>query len=95
LKPVRLSLQGMWELYRTLKDGIGTTQEYLIDEILSMLEKVSQEDFLRSLLILYPKIVFTEHNPVEMTTLFVVGLKHNGFFAFTDVIQGLRHGNPK
>jgi hypothetical protein len=84
----------MWDLYRVLKNGIGN-HKYLVDEVLDILDGISKEDFLQSLLLLYPKIDFTQHNPVEMATLFISGLKHNNFFAFVDVIQGLEHGNSK
>lgn len=95
MKAKTLNLYEMWDLYRTLKKGKGITQEYLIDELFEMLDHISQEDFLQSLLWLYPKIDLAKHNPVEMATLFVSGLKHNGFFAFADMAQGLENGNSK
>lgn len=93
LKPKTLSIREMWMLYKTLESGLEKPKEYLIDEILTMLEKISQEDFLQSLLILYPKIVFSKLSSVEMATLFIAGLKKNDFFAFVDVVQGMKHGN--
>jgi hypothetical protein len=95
LKPKRLNIREMWELYKTLKSGVEEQQEYLIDEVFNILERVSKEDFLQSLWMLYPKIEFSKHNPVEMATMFVAGLKHNGFFAFVEVIQGMNRGNSK
>jgi len=79
----------MWQLYKTLKNGTGHKEEYLVDEIFKMLNKISKEDFLQSLLYLYPKIDFVKLNPVEMATLFVEGLKKNSFFEFVDVVEGL------
>jgi hypothetical protein len=84
----------MWELYQVLKEGAENKEEYLIDEIFEMLNKISKEDFLQSLLMMFPKIDFTKHNPVEMATLFISGLKKNEFFAFVDLVKGL-DGNSK
>ena len=95
MKPEKLTIQKMWELYQTLKQGVGNKQEYLIDEIFEMLNRISEDQFLQSLWMMYPKINFAEQNPVEMATLFLRGLKHNQFFMFVDVMQGLEHGNTK
>lgn len=94
MKPKTLNLQEMWNLYGDLQVGVHP-EEYLIDEIFEMLDRISKENFLRSLLLMYPKMVFTQHNPVEMATLFIAGLKHNEFFTFADMVQGLKRGNPK
>ena len=84
----------MWKLYNILKKGTEEKEEYIIDEIFEMLDRISKEDFLQSLLYLYPKIEFTKLNPVEMATLFIAGLKKNSFFEFVDTVKGL-NGNPK
>jgi hypothetical protein len=83
----------MWELYKTLQSGTENKESFLIDEIFAMLDKISKEDFLQALLYLYPKINLSKLNPVEMATLFISGLKHNSFFEFVDVVEGL-NGNP-
>jgi hypothetical protein len=83
----------MWRLHQTLKTGIGKAQEYLIDEILEMMDGISTEDFLSAILLLYPKIDLQKHNPVELATLFVAGLKRNEFFAFVDLTQGITNGS--
>jgi hypothetical protein len=85
----------MWELYKTLKNGIDDEQDLLIDAVFEMLDRVSKEDFLQALWMMYPKIDFTKHNPVEMATLFVAGLKKNNFFSFVEIIQGLSDGDPR
>lgn len=94
MKPKRLTLPEMWTLYGTLKKGTDVKEEYMIDEVFGMLERISKEDFLQSLLYLYPKIEFAKLNPVEMATLFIAGLKRNSFFEFVDVVEGL-NGNPR
>ncbi len=93
MNPKKLSLREMWGLYRLLKNGIGISQDYLIDTVFEMLDKISQEQFLESLWKMYPKIDFTKHNPVEMATMFVSGLKKNEFFSFVDLVKGLNRGN--
>ena len=95
MKPETLSLQKMWELHKLLKNGVGNGQEYLVDEVFEMLDRISQEDFLSALWLMYPKIVFSQHNPIEMATLFLRGLKHNDFFMFAELIEGLGHGNSR
>lgn len=94
MKPKVLTLSEMWKLYGVLKNGTTGREEYLIDEVFEMLDKISKEDFLQALLYVYPKIEFTKINPVEMATLFIAGIKRNKFFEFVDVVQGL-NGNPK
>ena len=82
----------MWQLYKLLQAGIGKAQEYLIDEIFNMLDGISTEDFLSSILLLYPNIDLQKQNPVELATMFVAGLKKNSFFSFVDLVQGLNYG---
>jgi hypothetical protein len=84
----------MWRLNQILKAGIGKAQEYLIDEILEMMGGISTEDFLSAILLLYPKIDLQKHNPIELATLFVAGLKQNEFFTFIDLTQGITNGSP-
>lgn len=93
MNPEKLSLPFMWELYKTLKNGIGNQQEYLVDEIFEILDHISQEQFLYALTLMYPKMLINEQNPVKMATLFLRGLKHNHFFMFVDLVKGLGHGN--
>lgn len=95
MKPKKLSLREMWKLYKVLKDGVGNQQEYLIDEVLTLMDGISQEDFLLSILLLYPKINLQRLNAVEFATLFVVGLKRNNFFEFVDLAQGLVNGRSE
>ena len=85
----------MWELYGALKSGIKNDEELLIDAVFDVLDGVSKEQFLQALWLMYPKIVFAEHNPVEMATLFIAGLKKNNFFSYVELVQGLSDGNPK
>lgn len=82
----------MWELYKILKTD-DVQEHFLIDEIFSMLDRISKEDFLQALLMMYPKIDFKKYNPVEMATLFIAGLKKNDFFSFIDTVK-VFNGNP-
>lgn len=85
----------MWELYKILKSGIKDDEELLIDAVFDILDGVSKEQFLQALWMMYPKIVFVDHNPVEMATLFISGLKKNNFFSYVELVQGLSNGNPR
>lgn len=94
MKPKKLSLNEVWSLYKVLKkDKKYEQKEYLIDEIISIMEMLSQEEFLYSLEILYPKIIFEKYHPVELATLLVDGLDKNNFFAFEDLMKGLNNGS--
>lgn len=96
MKSKKLSLREMWKLYSSLRKGIGNkSQHLLIDEIFEIMDGIDKEDFLESILILYPKIELQKHNPIELATLFISGLKQTEFFVFSDLIKELSHGGTK
>ena len=83
----------MWKLYKYLQAGLGNSKEYLLEEVLSILDGISTMDFVNAVQLLYPKKDLTKKNPVEMATMFVAGLKRNSFFSFVDLVEGLKRGN--
>ena len=84
----------MWELYNLLKDGIGENNEYLIDEISAMLDKLTKQKFILSLQLLYKNFSPNSENPLEALMLFIRGLKKNDFFKFVDFVKEL-NGSPQ
>jgi hypothetical protein len=78
----------MWELYILLKGGIGTN-EYLIDEVDSLLDNISGPEFIKVTNMFYDTV---STNPVQMMSQFISGLKKNEFFAFADMIKELSNG---
>jgi len=84
----------MWQLYSLLKNGLeGTEQEYLIDTVSSMLDKLSQHEFVSSMQLMYRDTDLTKLNPVQMVTMFISGLKKNELLYFSDFIKGLTNGS--
>ena len=89
LKPKRLSLVEMLELYNLLKDGVGENNNYLVDEVFEMLEKITNQKFILSLQLLYKDFSSINKTPVEVALMFVKGLKTNNFFQFVDFVKAL------
>lgn len=82
--PKRLSINDMWQVYKLL--GRGRGRQYLLDEIIQMLESIHPENIKKSLEIMYG---FVPSNPLEFGMLFANGLKHIQFFEFQMFIEGI------
>lgn len=95
--PNRLSIDAIWRLYRTLKDGlVGDTKEYLVDEIDSILDRIDTESFKSSLRQMYgEKINYLEKTPIELSLMFVRGVKQTNLLGFVDFIKALNIESPK
>jgi hypothetical protein len=92
--PRKLSLKEMWRLYNTIKYSISK-EDILVDEILSMMEKIDVQDFKSALRIMYGNQVnYLEKNPIEIALMFVRGLKETALFDFYEFIEVIR-GDPK
>lgn len=90
--PRKLSIREMWELYNLLRKGIGTShQEYLVDEVYEMLDKLSKYEFIQSLKLMYDTVSL-DTNPIQLAAMFIAGLKKNEFFFFDDIVKGFAHG---
>ena len=83
----------MWELHLSLKDGlVGDEKEYLIDTVSSMLDKISKQDFIQALNMLYKDFSAQNKNPIQIIIMFISGLKKNDFFEFHAFVKGLTNG---
>lgn len=86
--PNRLSIDAIWRLYRTLKDGlVGDTQKYLVDEVASIMEQIDTESFKSSLRQMYGNDFGKNKTPLDFALMFIRGLKHNSFFSFHEFIR--------
>lgn len=87
----------MWRLYRTLSDGLaGDTKEYLVDEVEHILENIDTESFKSSLMQLYgDKINYLEKSPIEITIMFIDGIKSIDLLGFAEFIGTVSSGSPK
>lgn len=95
--PNRLSIDAIWRLYRTLKDGlVGDTKEYLVDESMAIMERIDTESFKSSLKQMYgEKINYLEKSPIDIATMFIKGIKKVQLLGFVDFIKALSVESPK
>lgn len=85
--PKKLSIREIWNLYRNLRYGLqGQSQEYLMDELIQMLEGISVEEFKSALRIMYGEMELPT-SPIELSLLFTRGVKENNLFSFSDFIK--------
>jgi len=87
----------MWQLYGYLKNGIEEKQkEYLIDELSAIMEKITQEEYLKSISLLYnDKIEYAKLLPIDSIILFMDGLNFNKFFDFCNLIRDFANDHAK
>jgi hypothetical protein len=90
-KANNLSLHQMWELHNLMGDG--DEKEYLIDEVSSILDRISTFELIQILQLLYTGFLAKDYNPVEMMLMLVRGLKINRVFEFSDFVKGLSNGS--
>lgn len=91
LSPKHLSLDEMWKLHKHLKSSFPEVQkEYLVDEVIEMLKKITKEDFLSALTLLYGAGFEKQKSPAEFGLLFVKGIKNNNLFLFTEFLKSLQ-----
>lgn len=88
LKPKKLSLSEMWDLYKILGRWMG--QKYVIDEVAEKLKSISPKDFSKSMNLMYDTVSI--ENPPQLAVLFIEGLKFNKFFEFQRFIETI--GKP-
>jgi hypothetical protein len=89
MKPRKLNLSEIWQLYLLLKPAMAGRElnGLLIDEILSLLELSPEGTLVACLNILYNKVELDRLNPLELGLAFIIGLKENKFFEFVDFIR--------
>lgn len=87
-KKKKLTLREIHKLYLLLKPCLPEKdEEYLIDEMEAILDKITPDIFTQSLRLL--KKDFSKKNGLEILTLFMSGLRENGFFEYVHFIRGL------
>lgn len=87
----KLSFREMWNLYKLL--GASPIQEnYVIDEVLNIMNKISTKTFKETLYLL--EIDSKGLSGIEIGKLFIRGLSINRFFEFAEII-GKFNGSPK
>lgn len=85
---MKMSLDKMWRLYRTLSDGlVGDTKEYLVDEVEHILESIDTESFTSALRQMYGNNFRNNKNPLDFALMFIRGLKVNLIFDFHEFIR--------
>lgn len=85
----------MWQVYGLLKSGLPKKEEeYLLHEIIKIMEGISTDDFKSVLNILKREKDILE-TPLDAALLFTTGLRSNGFFSFVEFVQGLTNGSSK
>ena len=90
LRPKKLTLREMWQLYRLLKINKEKLKENLADELETILNTVSSSDYGTALLLLYgDKINLTKTSPIDSIILLSDGLSFNKFFDFCTILEGL------
>lgn len=85
MKPKKLSIREIWELYRLL--GSSQNKKYLIDEVVYILKSVPHKNIMKSLEIMYGVPKFSD--PLQYGMLIINGLKANNFFDFREHIGKL------
>lgn len=79
----------MWKLYNLLRSGIEN-KKYLLHEFVSILEKISEENFLDAMVVMYGKQIMRK-SPEDLGILFIKGLRETNFFSFVELTNGLRN----
>lgn len=80
----------MWQVHRLLKVNKEKLKEYLADELMTILNNVSSEDYATALLLLYgDKINLSKTSPIDSIILLSDGLNINEFFDFCAFIEGV------
>lgn len=79
----------MWDLYLTLKSGLITEEEVLVDEVISIMDKIDTLSFKKSLGIMFGEDFPKELSPIEFALTFTSGIKSTGILDFAYMIRGL------
>jgi hypothetical protein len=89
MKPKHLSIKEMWDLYLTLKPGLESEEDFLVDEVMSIMEKIDTASFKTSLGIMFGRDFPKEQSPIEFALMFTNGIKETGILDFAHMIRGL------
>lgn len=94
LSPNKLSISEMWELYLCLRAGLDKEEPVLMDEVISIMEKIDTASFKKSLGIMYGKDFPKDLAPIEFALMFTTGIKNTGILDFAYMIRGF-NGSAK
>ena len=85
--PKKLSIREIWRLYKELKNGLigRNPNDTLLDEIISILERVDKDAFKQSIKIMYGDV--KNKSSVESAIMFSRGLKESNFFDFCKFVE--------
>lgn len=84
-KAKHLTFSEMWQLYNLLGDS--SKEHFLIDEIQSILKKISKQDFIKVLQLLYGNNIVKTLSPINSISLLIDGLADNNFYTFSKVVR--------
>ena len=80
----------MWQLHKTIKDTLPKQdEEYLIMEVIKMMENMNNSIFKDALYAMYGDIVYTDKKPADMALMFIRGIKKNNLFSFDSFLKSM------
>jgi hypothetical protein len=86
----KLTLREIHKLYLLLKDCLPEKEEeFLIHEVVVILEKITPEQFQNALLIMYNGKFDFKRNPSELALMFTRGLKETNLFSYIHFIKSM------
>lgn len=90
LHPKKLNFDEMWQLYKSIKNGIPEKEEeFLIQEISAILGNITDTEFKTALQIMYGDNFHHNRSAAEFALLFVKGIKKNELFSFASFIGNI------
>ncbi len=89
-KKKKLTLREIHQLYLLLKPCLPEKEEeYLVYEVITIMEKISPESFIESMKILHGNKFNFKQNPGELALAFVGGLKKRDLFSYVHFIKSI------
>ena len=85
----------MWKVYKYIEKSLPEQdKEFLVDEVMEILKKIHQNDFLSVLIIMYGDNFQKYSIPAEYGLLFINGIKKNNLFDFIEFITKRLKNDP-
>lgn len=90
LRPKKLNFDEMWQLYKSIKNGIPEKdEEFFIQEVSAILGNITDAEFKTALRIMYGDNFHRDKSPAEFALLFVKGIKKNELFSFVSLLGNI------
>ena len=87
----QLSLQEIHKLYLILKPYLPEKEEdYLIYEVIRIMEKITPQEFQESMLIMYGKKFNFKQNPGKLAVEFINGVKKHNLFSYIHFVKSIK-----